>query len=69
MAIGDFVAFILVAPMAVMIWASLQTVPGDSRKAYEKINENLWAETKVPGSRKPRFPKLWEPVLPPKKED
>lgn len=63
----DFFALIILAPLAAMIWASLQTVDGDAAKGYKKVNENLWVETKVPGGKKPKFPNLWEPVIPPKK--
>ncbi|HEY9607747.1 hypothetical protein [Allocoleopsis sp.] len=68
MTIGDFLAIILLSAGGAMIWGSLQTVEGDSRKAYKKEKEDLWVETKVPGGRKPRFPNLLEPVLSAKKE-
>ncbi len=67
MVVVDFLAFILFAAFASMIWGSLQTVEGDKVKGYKKENDELWLETTVPGKRKPRFPELWEPVIPPKK--
>jgi hypothetical protein len=67
MVIVDFFALILVTAVTSMIWASLQTVEGDKVKGYKKVNDDLWVETKVPGNRKPKYPNLWEPVIPPKK--
>lgn len=67
MTVVDVFAFTLLAAYAAMIWASLQTVDGDKIKGYKKVNDDLWVETKVSGDKKPRFPDLWEPVIPPKK--
>lgn len=69
MGVIDVFAILLFTSFASMIWASLQTVEGDKVKGYKKVNDELWVETKVPGNSKPKYPNLWEPVIPPKKGD
>ncbi len=66
MIIVDFFAFISVASFAAMIWGSLQTVEEDGPKAYKKESDELWVETRKK-VKKPKYPNLWEPVIPPKK--
>lgn len=66
MTIVDFFAVLLIASSAAMIWGSLQTIEEDGPKAYKKDSEDLWVETRKK-VKKPKYPKLWEPVSPPKK--